>query len=137
MSAAPTLETHFVVLKPDLGAEPIEVSPTIYAELDERFGGFEGASLVAVHSFDSDWRTWEMHPAGDEVVCLLEGQVDLVLATPDGESASSLSRSGEFIVVPKATWHTARVHAPTRMLFITPGEGTENRETLPWEEPDA
>ena len=25
--------------------------------------------------------------------------------------------------------HTARPNAPTSMLFITPGEGTENRET--------
>lgn len=135
MSDSQTLETHFVVLKPDLGAESVEVSPSIYAELDERFDGFRGASLVAVHSFDSDWPTWEMHPAGDEIVCLLEGQVDLVFGTPDGESSRSLSTAGEFVVVPRATWHTARVHAPTRMLFVTPGEGTENRETLPWEEP--
>ncbi len=34
-----------------------------------------------------------------------------------------------FVVVPKNTWHTAKVHAPTMMLFVTPGEGTENRES--------
>lgn len=36
-----------------------------------------------------------------------------------------------FVVVPRGTWHTAKVHAATTMLFITPGEGTENRESPP------
>jgi hypothetical protein len=31
------------------------------------------------------------------------------------------------VVVPRNTWHTARVSGTTRMLFITPGEGTEIR----------
>jgi hypothetical protein len=29
--------------------------------------------------------------------------------------------------VPRGTWHTTKVHAPSSMLFITPGEGTQNR----------
>ncbi len=130
----PKLGEHFVVLKPDLGAESIEVTDDgIYAELDERYDGFKGASLVATHYFDSDWPTWEMHPAGDELVSLIAGKVDMVLATPAGETIVSLSEPGQFLIVPKGTWHTARVHAPTEMLFVTPGEGTENRESLPWE----
>lgn len=31
-------------------------------------------------------------------------------------------------VHPHGIWHTARVHAPTQMLFITPGQDTDNRE---------
>ena len=42
--------------------------------------------------------------------------------------------SGAEAVVPRGTWHTARVRLPTSMWFITPGEGTENRDSLPWEE---
>ena len=34
---------------------------------------------------------------------------------------------GSYVVVPKGTWHTARTSVPTRMLFMTPGEGTENK----------
>jgi len=39
----------------------------------------------------------------------------------------SLNQVGEYVLVPKNTWHTAKVRKPSRMLFITPGEGTENR----------
>ena len=130
----PRLDSHFVVLKPDLGADTVEATDTIYAELDERYDGFKGASLVAKHSFASDWPTWEMHPAGDELVCLLSGNVDMVFASPDGEESVTLTKAGEFVVVPRGTWHTARVHAPTDMLFVTPGEGTENRKSLPWKD---
>jgi uncharacterized cupin superfamily protein len=78
-------------------------------------------------SFESDWRTWEKHPAGEEFVCLLEGEVDLVLELPAGETVVTLNQPGAFVLVPADTWHTARVRRPSRMIFITPGEGTENR----------
>jgi hypothetical protein len=43
---------------------------------DRRFAGFKGHVLVATFAFDADWPTWERHPAGDELVCLLSGEVD-------------------------------------------------------------
>jgi hypothetical protein len=39
----------------------------------------------------------------------------------------NLSRPDEYLLVPKGTWHTARTAVPTNMLFVTPGEGTENK----------
>jgi hypothetical protein len=30
------------------------------------------------------------------------------------------------VIITKGVWHTARVQAPTTMLFVTPGEGTKN-----------
>ncbi len=85
--------------------------------------------LIASFSFDDDWPTWETHPNGDEVACLTSGDAELILATEDGEQSVRLDTPGSFVVVPKNTWHTAKVHTPTKMLFVTPGEGTENRET--------
>jgi hypothetical protein len=38
-----------------------------------------------------------------------------------------LRDAGSYVVVPKGVWHTARTSVATRMLFVTPGEGTENR----------
>jgi len=38
---------------------------------------------------------------------------------------------GSSVIVPKGTWHTPKVHAPTSMLFVTPGQGTENLEHPP------
>ena len=40
--------------------------------------------------------------------------------------ALRLSTPSDFVIIPKGVWHTARVHAPTTMLFVTPGEGTKN-----------
>jgi mannose-6-phosphate isomerase-like protein (cupin superfamily) len=119
------LET-FVVLGPDHSAARVEVTPTVYEELDRRFEGFRGRLLVARFDSERDWATWEIHPHGDEVVVLLSGAADLVLDRPQGHEVVALRNPGDFAIVPKATWHTARISTPTAMLFVTPGEGTGN-----------
>ena len=72
-------------------------------------------------------RFGERHPAGDEIVCLLSGDVKMVLDRGGAEEVAGLRDPGSYVVVPKGTWHTARTSVPTRMLFVTPGEGTENK----------
>jgi mannose-6-phosphate isomerase-like protein (cupin superfamily) len=123
------LESTFVVVDPTLRTEVHAVTDRFWAGLDARYGSFAGHTLISSFRFDTDWPTWEMHPKGDEVVCLLNGDADLVFATGSGEKSVRLRQPGSFIIVPQGTWHTARIHAPTTMLFVTPGEGTENRET--------
>ena len=121
------LSSTFVVLQPDQATAQVDVTPTVFEDLDRRFAGFKAHVLMSSFSFEADWPTWEMHPAGDEVVCLLSGDVRMVLAREGGEEVAHLSKPGEYIVVPKGTWHTARTSVPTKMLFLTPGEGTQNR----------
>ena len=50
-----------------------------------------------------------------------------VLLVDDEPQRTTLSREGEYVIVPRNTWHTAATSVPTRMLFVTPGEGTLNR----------
>jgi mannose-6-phosphate isomerase-like protein (cupin superfamily) len=121
------LASDFVVLSPDLAATPVAVTPTLFADLDRTFDGFKNYLLVSTFAFDTDWPTWEIHPAGDELVLLLSGEATLVLETARGEEVVTLHEPGTYVVVRKGTWHTARTSTPTRMMFITPGEGTENR----------
>ena len=128
MGNAIDLSSNFIVLTDDLQADVVEVTPDLYARLDETYGNFARHVLVASHTFDEDWPTWEIHPAGDEVVVLLSGDADLVLAKDDGDEIIAMSEPGTYAVVPRNTWHTARVRDRTTMLFVTPGEGTENRE---------
>ena len=40
---------------------------------------------------------------------------------------AELAVPGSFVIVPRGTWHTARTSVATKMLFITPGEGTKNK----------
>jgi len=121
------LSSTFVVVNPDQSATPVAVTPTIWQELDQRFDQFKGRVLVSCFSFDADWDTWEMHPAGDEIVCLLSGRVTFEL---EGRGhLPELTNPGEFVIVPRGTWHTAHTNVPTTMLFVTPGEGTQNKAT--------
>ncbi|ANO52021.1 cupin domain-containing protein [Woeseia oceani] len=122
------LFSSFVVVDPELSATVLPVDETFWQDLDKRYGTFAGHSLISAYRFTTDWPTWERHPEGDEIVCLLAGSADLLLHEAGGERRVSLSEAGAFVVVPKGTWHTAKVSEMATMLFVTPGEGTENRQ---------
>lgn len=89
----------------------------------QRYGG---GWLVSEFEFASDWPNWEMHPAADEFVYLLSGAVEVLLEEPTGLRRITLNGSGA-VVVPRGVWHTAKVIAPSRMLHVTRGAGTEHR----------
>jgi mannose-6-phosphate isomerase-like protein (cupin superfamily) len=87
--------------------------------------GAEGR-LVCIVEQDVTWDTWERHPAGEEVVFLLSGRVDLVQEIDGAEHVVPLA-PGQATINPPNVWHTATVHEPGQALFITPGQGTEHR----------
>ena len=118
------LASTFAVVAPSLSATPVANTPTVFEELDRRFNHFKGHVLVAIFDFDKDWPTWERHPAGDEIVCLLSGRATFLLE--DGRRIE-LGEPGGFVIVPKGMWHTAKTTVPTKTVFVTPGEGTENK----------
>ncbi|MFZ6655858.1 cupin domain-containing protein [Undibacterium sp. TJN19] len=82
--------------------------------------------LISEFSCESDWPSWEMHPHADEFVYLLSGTADFLLEEGDEVKRISM-QPGAAVLVPKGRWHTAKVHAPSRMLFMTMGLGTEHR----------
>jgi quercetin dioxygenase-like cupin family protein len=119
------LASTFVVLNPDHSAAAVKVTPKVYEELDRRFEGFKDRLLVSCYSFDADWPSWERHPAGDEIVVLLSGRATFLFENK--QDPLELRQAGDFAVVPRGVWHTAKTSVPTAMLFITPGESTEHR----------
>lgn len=119
----------YVRLKPDASAEAIPVGENFWQDLSSgAFGSFENEFLVTTQSFAQNWPVWEMHPQGEEVIVLLSGSVDLVLEKKTGNKVVSLQQQGDWLMVPKGVWHTARVNTPTTVLFITAGEGTLHRQ---------
>lgn len=128
MGQAKQLASNFVVLDDRFRADIVEVTPELYARLDEDYKDFAGHLLISSHAFDEDWPTWEVHPAGDEFVILVSGDADLVLAKDDGDETIRMTEPGTFAIVPKNTWHTARIRRRTVMMFVTPGEGTVNSD---------
>ena len=123
------LQKTFVVLKPDLRADAVPVSDTLYQDLDRDYDQFADHTLVAWHRFENDWPSWEIHPQGDELVCLVSGAATMVLRQNGVDREVDLDSAGASVIVPANTWHTARVSEPTTMIFVTPGEGTDNRES--------
>lgn len=123
------LASTYLRLRSDVSVEPLPVDDTFWRRLmSGELGSFHNEYLVTVHAFDVDWSSWERHPNGDEVVCLLDGEVTFILEQQNEHHAVTLDECGAYVIVPKGTWHTAEVAAPSRMLFITAGEGTEHRE---------
>ena len=120
------LTTERAIFTPGLDVKTKALSPAFYPELEAEFNGFAGHVLISQHHFAEDWPTWEVHPAGDEFVTLITGDITLVLWQDRQEHALRLSTPSDFVIIPKGVWHTARVQAPTTMLFVTPGEGTKN-----------
>jgi mannose-6-phosphate isomerase-like protein (cupin superfamily) len=68
--------------------------------------------------------SWERHPAGDELLQVFEGELDLTLLTEDGPMETTL-RPGSVFVVPRGLWHSPRPRGFVTMLFVSDPEGTE------------
>jgi mannose-6-phosphate isomerase-like protein (cupin superfamily) len=97
----------------------------------ERYGarhaddGVEGR-LVSMHTFDSSWDSWEMHPHGAELVVCTAGELTLHQEI-GGEVRVVTLGTGDALVNPPGVWHTADVVGTATALFVTAGAGTETR----------
>ena len=69
---------------------------------------------------------WERHPAGDELVACLDGEMTLIQEVDGAEHAIDLS-PGHYAVNPAGVWHTADIADSCRFVAITAGLGTEHR----------
>lgn len=127
--SAPHIESTYLRLRPDSSIEQLPVDATFWPRLiGGELGDFHHEYLVTSYTFTSDWPSWEIHPNGDEIVCLISGAATMVLETPDGQHTHiELQKPGSFVFVPRGTWHTAKTSQQSAMLFITAGEGTRNR----------
>ena len=99
-----------------------------YEDYGQRHGadGAEGR-LVSLFRFEENWASWEMHPAGEEVVCVVQGHLTLHQEHADGSTDSIHLGPGDYAINPPGTWHTADADEPVVALFITVGEGTTHR----------
>ena len=126
MSAHNILET-FAVMDSHKKLHTEATDSTLYQRLDENYNQFKNCELISCYSFDKDWDSWEIHPEGDELVVLLSGKVTFLIESAHQTLTSDLIKAGDYAIVPKGSWHTADVHEPSQVLFITPGEGTQHR----------
>lgn len=115
-----------------LGAKAVEQPPFSGMAWYEGYAarhaadGAEGR-LVSQYTFTEDWTSWEMHPAGDEVVICVSGAMVLVQEFPDGGRTQTPLAAGEYAINPPGVWHTADVADSATAIFITAGQGTRHR----------
>ena len=115
-----------------LGAKAVPQPPFTgmdwYADYSERVAGdgTEGR-LVSLFRFTENWTSWEMHPAGDEVVVCISGSMTLHQELADGSTVTVTIGPGEYVINPPGAWHTADIEGEATALFITAGEGTDHR----------
>ncbi len=128
MAETANLNSTFLRLRPDCSVEKLPFDDTFWPRLmSGKLGSFHHEYLVTTATYGSNWPSWEQHPNGDEIVCLLSGAVTFILELPDGNQKVQLSRVGDFAFVPQGVWHTAEVSVQSTLLFITAGEGTRGR----------
>ena len=109
-------------------AEPRFTGCEWYESYGERHADdLDEGRLVSLFRFEQSWTSWEMHPAGEEVVCCLQGEMTLHQQLPDGTAVSYELGPGEYAINPRGAWHTADTAGPTVALFITAGKETTNR----------
>lgn len=119
---------NYVHLKDSGQSELLPIPETFWGDLAQgAYPQLEQGRLMSVFSFSEPWSDWECHPAGEEVVMLLAGSAELLLEEVGGKRVVELRASGDFVLVPRGIWHTARTSVATTMLFLTPGAGTIHR----------
>ena len=119
------LEATYLHLEDGPAATPHEGGTAFWRTIDKR-ADLQDGRLVCAFEMAGDWPHYEMHPAGDEVIYLVSGAMDLVLDAPEGERIVEL-RAGRACVVPRGIWHRGLVREPGQALFITRGKGTQHR----------
>lgn len=83
--------------------------------------------LVSLFSFTESWSSWEMHPAGAELVLCTAGSIMLVQEHADGHVVRVTLGPGDYAINAPGVWHTADVSVGATAVFITAGLGTQVR----------
>jgi mannose-6-phosphate isomerase-like protein (cupin superfamily) len=112
----------FVQLEPGGSVTALKVDKNFWAGLRSRRIEGHLAGLVPMYRDFS----WEMHPDGDELLCVVSGAISVVLQQDGAENTTEVS-AGRAFVVPRGIWHRVLVREAGKLVFCTPGPRTEHR----------
>lgn len=122
-----SLLSTYLRLKPDSSIEELPADGFWQRLIGGELGNFHHEYLVTTARYSSSWTSWEKHPMGEEIVCLVSGRVTLIQERDGRPVEVRLTETGQYALNPRGTWHTADVHEESLLLFITAGEGTITR----------
>lgn len=123
------LSQVFVHLKDGGDASTVKITKSFWAsdavargKYDRILGAFEFASDEDLHA-----SMQEVHPNSDEVLYLVSGAIDVLLAQPGGERRIALE-PGQFAIVQRGVWHRLVMRAPGKLVFINSRTGMSSRD---------
>ena len=119
------LKTTYIHLADSAPAHQVPVDANFWATIHERSELADGRLVMKLNQ-SADWPHWEMHPAGDEVLYLISGEMELIL-DENGQERHVPFKAGSAFIVPRGIWHRALVHEPGELIGITRGAGTQTR----------
>jgi len=116
----------FVDLAPDGWAKTLPVDADFWLALMEGRLVLAGR-LLSAFALERDIDHWECHPAGEEILMMVSGEVEVLLEMDGGVGRVPLA-AGRMLIVPSGIWHSFDVIRPGMLLAITAGEGTDHRK---------
>lgn len=100
--------------------------PSFESYVQDKCSDEDPGCLVMIENSPASWPTWERHPAGDELVFILEGH-GTFFHEIDGEPVPIEFAPGDTILNPKGVWHTADLTEPLRAIYITTCPETDHK----------
>ena len=65
---------------------------------------------------------WEMHPDCDELLHAVDGQIEVEVLPQEGGAAERvILKAGEYLVVPRGSWHRQTLISKATEMYVTPG----------------
>ncbi len=98
---------------------------------NESLGSFDEGS-IGVGRYVAGSSPWEKHNNGDELLLVTDGEVQIEVLEPSGNSWTELLEEGSLFVVPKGKWHQLTATDNVNILYISPSEdGVERKREHP------
>lgn len=111
---------------PRLVAHDVRAGLADLPELTMRFLAQCGHATVVLSRYATDTPIWERHPAGDELLWVVDGALDVTTIAADGGLEHAIVEAGSLFVCRRGLWHWPRPRGAVSLLSLTPGEGTIN-----------
>lgn len=108
---------------PRLVAHDVRAGLADLPELTMRFLAQCGNATVTLSRFSIDSPLWERHPAGDELLYVVDGTLDVTTLTAAGPE-HAVVEAGSLFVCRRGLWHWPRPRGDVSLLSLTPGAGS-------------
>jgi len=103
-----------------------EAFSTLSQRSNESLGTLDGSS-IGIGRYVPGASPWERHNNGDELLLVMDGEVQIEVLEPSGDSFKEQLNEGSLFVVEKGKWHQLTATDNVNILYISPAEDGAER----------